>query len=103
MSRVTDTSHLQPSGSHARDISHRHSGNKTVNKILSVPIKAIGVVTAGVGLILVELSTYDYAYDDHDTDRRDHNDTDVGLALTGLGLALGGGLLYELGNTIGEQ
>ena len=103
MGRVSDTKDSYSSGNHASHVAHRDSEGKTVNKVLSIPFKAVGIVTAGLGLLLVEISTHHYTTKDYNTDDNDDHDTDVGLVLTGIGMAIGGGLLYELGNNIAEQ
>ncbi len=71
--------------------------NNTARKIVAFPLKAVGLAAAGIGLLMVELASNDHSHDDpHRTD----SDTDVGLTLSGIGLAVGGTLMYQWGESI---
>jgi len=70
--------------------------NSTARKIVAFPLKAVGLAAAGVGLLMVELAS-----GDHSTDE-DRKDRDAGLTLSGIGLALGGALMYELGESLSD-
>ena len=73
--------------------------NSTARRIVAFPLKAVGLAAAGIGLLMMELADSDYSSDG----QQDHGKgRDAGLTLSGLGLALGGALMYELGESISE-